>query len=116
MDSLRKASVDIDTTNSAVKRILKSLMEGNAEHALAQENAKLATSGLTLVTQSATGAIVGFLRFVEEVGCNVVSSKGLHLYTKTYIDLDFNGYCSGCHGATACRGHRRCKFKIFYYI
>jgi hypothetical protein len=106
MDSLRKASGDVDATNSAVKRILTSLMEGNAEHALVQENAKIATSGLALVAQNATGAVVDFLRLMEEVGSNVVSSRGLHLYTKTYIDLDFNGCCSGRHGATARRGHR----------
>jgi hypothetical protein len=54
-------------------------MEGNSEHALAQENAKEATSGLALVAQSATGAVSDLLRLMEEVGFNVVSSRGLHL-------------------------------------
>jgi hypothetical protein len=62
-----------------MKRILTSMMEGNAEHALAQESAIVATSGLALVAQSATGAVMDFRRLVEEVGFNVVSSRGLHL-------------------------------------
>ena len=79
MDSLRKASGNVNATNSAMKRILASLMEGNAEHALAQENAIVATSGLALVAQSATGAVVDLRRLMGEVGFNVVSFRGLHL-------------------------------------
>lgn len=78
MDSLRKASEDVDATNSAMKRILTSLMKGNAEHALAQENAMVATSGLALVAQSATSAAVDFRRLMDEVGFNVVSFRGQH--------------------------------------
>jgi hypothetical protein len=62
-----------------MKRILASLMEGNAEHALARENAVMATSGLTVVAQSATGAVVEFRRLMEEVGFNVVSPERRYL-------------------------------------
>ena len=54
-------------------------MVGNAEHALAQENAILATSGLALVAQSATAAVVDFRQLMEEAGFNVASSRGLLL-------------------------------------
>jgi hypothetical protein len=72
MESHRKASRDVEATNSAMKRILISLMEGNAEHALAQENAIIATSGLAIVARSATDAVVDLRRLMEEVGFNVV--------------------------------------------
>ncbi len=85
MESLRKASGDVEATNSAMKRILTSLMEGNAEHALAQENAKVATSSLELVAQSATGAILDFRQLMDEVGFNVVCPRRLHLYPQTYL-------------------------------
>jgi len=106
MEALRKASGDVEATNSAMKRILTSLMEGNAEHALAQENAITATSGLALAAQSATGAVVDFRRLMEEVGFNVVSCRELYLETKAYLYIDCNGHCPSHHGATARRGHR----------
>lgn len=74
MNALKKASGDVESTNLAMNRILTSLMEGNAEHALAQENAAMATSGLALVAQSATLAIVDIRRLIEGLGFNVVSS------------------------------------------
>jgi hypothetical protein len=73
MDALKRASGDVEATNLAMKRILATLMEGNAEHALAQENAVMATSDLALVAQTATVAVVDFRRLMEEVGFNVVS-------------------------------------------
>jgi hypothetical protein len=79
MDSLRKASGDVEATNLAMKRILASLIEGNAEHALAQQNAVVAASSLALVSQSATVAVADFRQLMEEVGFNVVSFRGLHL-------------------------------------
>jgi hypothetical protein len=106
MESLRKASRDVEATNSAMKRILISLMEGNAEHALAQENAIVATSGLALVARSATDAVVDFRRLMEEVGLNVVCSRWRHLEAKAYLSLDRNGHCPYRHGASARRGHR----------
>ena len=54
----------------AVIRILKSLIEANAEHALAQQNAVAATSDLTLATQNANGEI---RQLMDELQMNLVS-------------------------------------------
>jgi hypothetical protein len=84
MESIRQASEDVNASNLAVKRILTSLMEGNAEHALAQEKAIVATSGLALVAEGATEAVVNFRQLMEEVGFNVVSSRWQDLEARAY--------------------------------
>jgi hypothetical protein len=86
IDALRKASGDVEGISLAMKRILTSLIEGNAKHALAQENAVVAASNLALVAQSASTAVLDFRRLMEEVGFNAVSFKGQYLWARAYID------------------------------
>lgn len=85
MNVLRKSSNEVEATSLAMKRILKNLMEGNAEHALAQEKAVMATSGLALAAQNAIVAVVDFRRLMDEVGSNVVST----VWAESLASTDF---------------------------
>jgi hypothetical protein len=50
---LHNAATSAQAVDAALMRILQSLMEGNAEHALAQQNARVATTDLTTATETA---------------------------------------------------------------
>jgi len=74
MEALRSASDNIEATNLAMLRILNSLVEGNAEHAHAQQDAVAAASDLAIIARNANVAVLDFRQLMLEVNFNVVSS------------------------------------------
>jgi hypothetical protein len=69
MDAMKSASGNLEATNVAMRAILKIMMEGNAEHALAQQQAIVATSDLAIVSQN---TVVDFRQLMADVGFNLV--------------------------------------------
>jgi hypothetical protein len=79
MEALKSASGNVEATNIALTKILNSLMQGNAEHALAQQTAVAATSDLAVIAQNTNDA---FRQLMMEVNYNVVGAiRGYLLFT-----------------------------------